>query len=313
MTEPYVFRTEPHLVEKVWGGRALETNWGKELPGEGPFGESWEVADLPEGQSRIANGALRGKTLREAALTWGSDLVGTKTTDGTFPLLVKILDARADLSVQVHPGPDDVADLAGARSKDEAWLILESNNGEILHGFVDGVDEARFREAVSDGRAEEALRRLTVSPGELYRVAPGTVHAICAGVQLLEIQQPSDTTYRVWDYDRPGLDGKPRPLHLEDALRVMKYEAVPVPTAQLGDEACRPLVETSHYSVSSWRLEPGEHSWRFEKKTPAVVFALDGAATIGGCELSRGQTAIIPASFDEVDVSGSGTVIVARA
>ncbi len=305
----------PFLVSKVWGGRALADQWKKHLPDDAPYGESWEVADLPEGQSTIANGDLEGRPLSHAVAEWGADLIGNRAMagDGAFPLLVKILDANADLSVQVHPGPGDLQRLPGARSKDEAWVILDSDDGSILHGFRDGVGAEEFARAVGDKAAESALRRVYVTPGEVYRVAPGTVHAICAGVQLLEVQQPSDTTYRVWDYDRPGLDGKPRELHLENAYSVMRYEADAVPTAKLGDEICEPLLQTDHYSIAHWSLDGPERTWRFDDTSPTVVFVLKGEVEIGGVIRSRGETAVVPACITEVAASGRGEVIIARA
>jgi mannose-6-phosphate isomerase len=310
--KPYILKMRPFLRSKIWGGRKLETEFGKELPDDEPYGEAWEVADLPEGQSVVANGPLEGEPLRKAVERWGEDLIGTNAPREAFPLLVKILDAQKDLSVQVHPGEHDLDDLpAGAESKDECWLILDSDDGTILHGFDEDVDPEEFRRAVEEDRAADMLRRVAVHPGDVIRVVPNTIHAICEGVALLEIQQPSDTTYRVYDYNRPGLDGEPRELHLDRAMQVGNFSAHDdaklvgrATNSQVGD--IEVLVDVDAYRIE--RFRPGHAvEWRVAETSPQVLFVREGSVRLGcrenAVELGAAETAVLPAGIGHVELT----------
>jgi mannose-6-phosphate isomerase len=300
-----VFKTRPHLVEKVWGGRKLGELLGKDLPEAGTWGEAWEVADLPEGQSM----AILGEDevpLGDLVEEYGEALVGTSAPGGRFPLLVKLLDAAADLSVQVHPGPEDLASRPGAHSKDECWLILDADpDGSILHGFQQEVTPEAFRQAVDENRAAELLQRVPVNEGDVFRVPPGTVHAICAGVMLLEIQQPSDTTYRVYDYGRPGLDGNLRPLHLEDALDVCELSPS-LPEDRGLERSTGPMLPGARVlcNVDAYRIESlspdSNTSWAVSDHTAQVVHVLRGSCCLNSVWVEAGETAIVPAAVGRV-------------
>lgn len=313
--EPYPFRTEPYMRVKVWGGRKLPEVFGKSMPAdaddETPIGEAWEVADLDEGESHVATGPLEGEPLSRLVDLWGEDLIGTDAPSDDFPLLVKLLDAADDLSVQVHPSEEDVATIfPEADSKDECWIILDvDEGGSILHGVRDGVDAEEFRRAVDEGRAAELLRRVDVDPGQIVRVVPGTIHAICSGVSLLEIQQPSDTTYRVYDYNRPGLDGEPRELHLDEAMQVANFGGQP-PTSLEGEPVeydgamVDVLVDVPSYRIE--RVRPNDaFDWRVDPRSAQVVFALRGGVEIRSGEghslqLESGESAVLPAAAGSV-------------
>jgi mannose-6-phosphate isomerase len=301
----------PYLRQKVWGGRKLATVFNKKLPDASPYGEAWEVSDLAEGQSTVLNGPLAGKSLSEMVDLWGEALTGP--TSDAFPLLVKVLDAQDDLSVQVHPSQADIDEHGlDGHSKDECWLILDADpDGCILHGFDQATTPSDFRMAVEENRAADVLRRVPVSAGDVIRVSPGTIHAICKGVCLLEIQQPSDTTYRVYDYNRPGMDGEPRDLHLEEAMLVSNFDKHP-PAKIDGrqsetDANVRVLVD-----VPSYRIEHlsnvSELSWTVDGRTPQVVFCASGALQLHGAsgrvELEFGETAIVPAGLGELQMDG---------
>ena len=303
-TSPHIFKTAPHLVQKVWGGGRLAKQFGKAPEFDGPLGEAWEVADLDEGQSLVASGPLAGLPLRALVGGWGRSLVGRRApTDDRFPLLVKLLDARRDLSVQVHPSPTDAEAIEGADSKEETWLVLDADEGaEILHGLVDNVSAEDFRQAVDDGDVEELLHRQPVNAGDVIHIRPGTIHAICEGVVLLEIQEPSDTTYRVYDYGRPGLDGTPRQLHIDEALRVARLAPsvqVLSPTAE--NDGVELLGETRAYRVERVDFEaPGGVRWSVDPDSPQVLSLVSGRLNIddgigGTLELKAGQTAVVPA------------------
>ena len=289
----------------------MESLYGKPLPDRASIGEAWEVADLPEGQSLVDNGPLAGQPLGEVVQRWQDGLIGGRTPDGAFPLLVKLLDAQDDLSVQVHPGQEHLgAELPGARSKDECWLILDAEpDGAVLHGFDGETDRDAFDGAIRDGRATELLRRVPVQPGDVIRVAPGTVHAICKGVVLLEIQQPSDTTYRVYDYKRPGLDGRLRPLHLEQAFKVTDFRA-PGPARLRCEEQRREvgdwslLVDVPAYRIEKVRVRQAVR-WDVDCDSAQIVVALKGRCRLVAesgepVELRTGQTAVIPACAGQV-------------
>lgn len=322
-TPPHIFKTTPHLVEKVWGGRKLEEIFGKSLPTDAPFGESWEIADLEEGQSLSGSGPLSGVRLRAFSKGWKRQLVGQRAPRADrFPLLVKLLDARRDLSVQVHPGPEDALRIKGASSKDEAWLILDSDeDGAIIHGLSqNGVSEDEFRMAVEGGVVGELLERVPVKKGDVIRVAPGTIHAICGGVVLLEIQEPSDTTYRVYDYERPGLDGKPRELHLEEALDVAwlgRSEQI-ILEAQPSGRGARVLVDAPSYRVEVLEVDsPCQLGWQIDPDSAQVLHVLEGRFVVddgigGKVEINAFESAVVPACMGAVrgEFRGSGAMVI---
>jgi mannose-6-phosphate isomerase len=221
-----LLRCRPRYVEKVWGGRRLETVLGRELPPGRPIGESWEVSFRPDGPTPVVGGLFDGRPRDELAREHPEELLGPHVTarfGAEGPLLLKIIDASRDLSVQVHP--DEVYEAAhpDAEAKSEAWYVLAADEGSRLIRGVDGVDAAGFRGLLEAGRLEECLHEVRVSPGDVMDLPARTLHALGAGVMIAEIQQSSDTTYRVYDWNRVGLDGRPRELHVERALEVTDF------------------------------------------------------------------------------------------
>lgn len=317
---PYVLKMEPVLQSRVWGGRALET-LGRTLPDDLPYGESWEVADLPEGTSKVANGPLAGRSLAEVRQLWGKDLVGEHRV---FPLLVKYLHAADDLSVQVHPGFRNLESLAemfgeGVHSKDEAWLILDAEPGaSILWGVKSRITRENLEAGLRDGTVVDLLRRIEVKAGDVFRVPPGTIHAICAGVLLLEIQEPSDTTYRLFDYNRPGLDGKPRPLHIEQAVHVSQlFPEDPIEVRcgvsdSLTDSSSTTLVDSLRYRIERHHVD-APREVHFKDPGPHVVVVLDGHLIVDDVELDTHDVAIIPASATGIVISGESTFVLCAA
>lgn len=241
----YPLQFAPVFKDYPWGGRNLATEFGRVLP-EGIVAESWEIAAHPNGSSTVRNGPLAGLTLPQVLAMWGEALVGSRNPralrEGKFPLLVKLLDANAWLSVQVHP--DDAYGLAhdGEYGKTEMWVVLHAEPRpegprELIYGFRPGVTREAFAAAIAEGRTEDFLYRLAVRKGDVVFVPAGTVHALGPGVIVAEIQQNSDTTYRIYDW------GRPRPLHIEKALDVLNFKQVepqayrPIPLS--GSEAQR--------------------------------------------------------------------------
>jgi len=303
----------PVFVEKLWGGSRLSTLPAKQRDGHRPdttvaVGESWEVADLPEGQSTVDAHAICSAyvdaTLGSLVERFGPALIGTAAPPGRFPILVKLIDAAEPLSVQVHPGADYAARNPGTFSKDEAWLIVDSAvGGAVLHGFVDGVTRELFLDATTKGLPHELMRSVPVRRGDVLHVAPGVVHAIGAGVVILEVQEPSDTTFRVWDFNRTDANGKKRALHLEQALAVARFADQPPPLAarRVDDDGSVILCETRSFQMRALDVNgatardlavDGSHAF--------VLHAEDGDVTLEHegqmLALPRGASCVLPAS-----------------
>jgi len=220
----YPLTFHPTFKDYTWGGRNLATKLGRAIP-EGVVAESWEIAGHPNGSSIVRNGELAGMTLPQVQEQLGIDLVGKRNEyalkQGRFPLLIKLLDANRWLSVQVHP--DDEYGLAneGEFGKTEMWIVLHAEpDSEIIFGFKPEVDRESFAAAIEDGRVEEMLHRMPVKPNDVVFVPAGAVHALGPGIIVAEIQQNSDTTYRIYDW------GRPRPIHVEQALNVLDFALV---------------------------------------------------------------------------------------
>lgn len=214
----------PIYQERVWGGRMLETHYSRKLPKKDtPYGESWEISDRPEAQSVIDHGTYAGKSLHDLWRDYRGEVFGEGLEGERFPLLIKILDARSDLSIQVHP-PADLAPALGGEPKTEMWYIAAADEGaKIYVGLKQGVTKESFQQALKNGTCEEQVHAIQPKQGESIHIPSGRLHAIGAGLLIYEIQQNSDTTYRVFDWNRLGLDGKPRDLHIEESLRCIDF------------------------------------------------------------------------------------------
>ncbi len=312
----------PFFVEKIWGGSRLQELPAKKRDGHRPptgkgVGESWEVSDLPEGASVVDHEAVcaefAGKTLTEMVHTFGARLVGTAHPPDRFPILVKLIDAAEDLSVQVHPGPDYAKAHPGTFSKDEAWWIVDAaRGGRVLHGFVDGVSQQLFVDAVKMGLPHELMRSVDVKRGDVVHVSPGIVHAIGAGVVVLEVQEPSDTTFRVWDFGRKE-NGKARPLHLEQALAVARFSDQPPPlsTPKFHDDGSTTLVETRSFTMKAVVVN-GEFDVdvAVDEDAARVVHAEDGGVVFSydgrDVVLPQGGSCVLPASCGGVKFPARG-------
>ena len=251
-------RFAPIYQTRVWGGRLLETRFGRVLPDPDlPYGESWEISARPEADCRVLGGSLDGRCLTELwadpvlrLALFGEDAPETER----FPLLCKILDAREKLSIQVHP-PAAVAVELGGEPKTEVWYIAAADPGATLYvGVAEGIDEARFREAIAAGEVERCVHSIAVSKGQHLFIPSGRLHAIGAGLLIYEIQQNSDTTYRVYDWNRPGIDGKPRALHIEESLRCIDFGDV---TPAMGEAEGTLLAACEHFRLERHCLAPG--------------------------------------------------------
>ena len=285
----------PRLKHYLWGGRRLEQLFGRVLP-EGVTAESWEVSGHPDEPSVVDRGPLAGRDLHSLVAEYGIELVGRRgargVDRGTFPLLVKLLDASRALSVQVHP--DDgyaSAHLPGETGKTEMWYIVHTEPGaRIIHGLEKGVGRTALHGAVGEGRVQDVLNRVPVAPGDSVMVPAGTVHGILSGIVLVEVQQTSDTTYRIYDWDRVGSDGKPRELHMDRALAVIDFErrepalVEPRVVEAQGGIRREVIAECEHFVVERVRAEAGAV---LEDSLDGESFEIWG--TLGGSASLRAQ------------------------
>lgn len=299
-------RMQRQCLEKVWGGRALEKVLGIALPGNGPIGETWEVSDRKEHISSIASGPFKGMTLRQLMLSHREALLGrsSATADGRFPLLIKLLDARDALSIQVHPHAQ--TRRPGEETKTESWYILAAEPGAELHfGLKAGVTREQL--AAHAGRASilECIQRCPVKAGDFVFVPAGTVHAIGAGITLIEIQENADTTYRLYDWDRPGLDGRPRPLQVEDALRVTRFDRPQLqgpfqPRLEDAGIGHRMLVLCREPEFAVEMHELSSSNCSIAEPRAQVLIVLEGALTLhhaaGEESITRGDVLLVPAA-----------------
>lgn len=292
MPEVLIFR--PIYQERVWGGRALETALGRALPEVRPVGESWEIVDRPEAQSVVAWGKYAGRTLRQVIATHAATIMGPKwPAEKPFPMLVKWLDCRERLSLQVHP-PAAVAGELKGEPKTENWYIAATGQGaQLIVGLKRGVTRAQFEQAIATQTLEECVHRFPVAAGDSILVHSGQVHAIDAGNLILEIQQNSDTTYRVYDWGRVGLDGKPRQMHFEQSLRSIDwkdFEPKPVRAAPTSGV----IADCQEFSIKRTVLGAGERLHVSGGEQPRILSVVSGSVKGGGVTLPRGANALLP-------------------
>ena len=318
----YPLTFHPIFKERVWGGRNLERLYQKNLPPDAPIGESWEISDRPGDVSVVANGPLAGKNLHWLMENHARDLVGNaKPAAGDcFPVLCKILDAREKLSLQVHPPANKAAELGG-EPKTEMWFIADAaSDAELFVGLKRGVTPAVFEKKISDGSVADCFHRIPVRAGDAMYLPSGRVHAIGAGVVIFEIQQNSDTTYRVFDWNRLGLDGKPRELHVAPSLASIDFSDVEPKLVETkfavdGKIQKRVLVNHPLFNVEAWQLKSDE-SGSSKPKKPQIVAVTGGRVEINSgatsMSLAAGQFCLIPASLKQTEIAAKSNATVLR-
>ena len=336
----YPLTFQPVFKERVWGGREIEKLYGKKLPPSAFIGESWEISDRPGDASVIANGPLAGKDLRWLMTHHAAEILGDAkpAADGRFPLLCKILDAHDKLSLQVHPSAGKAAELGG-EPKTEMWFIADAApDGSLYVGLKRGVTRAEFEKRIADGSVGDCFHRVPVHAGDTMFLPSGRVHAIGAGLVIFEIQQNSDTTYRVFDWNRTGLDGKPRALHIAQSLASIDFndfEPKLVEGKFSGDEKIklRPLVRDKLFNVENLEMKTGAVA-KLKKHKLQIVAAVSGQIEIiSGSErgrparalktqkladepsallLSAGQFCLIPASLERTEILAKSESVLLR-
>jgi mannose-6-phosphate isomerase len=288
---------EPLPMERVWGGRRLEAVLGKALPPGSPVGESWEVVDREDAQSVVHGGDLAGCTLHELWARHRAAVFGAAYENHPaprFPILVKLLDTREKLSVQVHP-PAHLAGALGGESKTEMWYFLDCLPGASIYaGLKRGVTRENFERAMEDGRVEEAVHRIPVQAGKSIFIPSGRVHALGDGCLLLEVQQNSDTTYRVFDWNRTGLDGKPRALHTAESMTCIDFEDF---EPSLEEPQSEMLSACAHFTVEKWTLEAPRAA--LESGRFAIFGVVEGAVAAADAVFERGGIFLLPATVSQ--------------
>lgn len=290
-SQPLVF--EPIFMERIWGGRRLETLFGKRLPAGVRIGESWEIVDRPEAQSVVQSGPLRGKTLHSLWMEHRHEIFGDIAHTPRFPILIKLLDAEDKLSLQVHP-PADVAAELGGEPKTEFWYIADARPAaELYVGMRRESSRAAFEEAITAGRAEEHVHRLPVKTGDGMFLPSGRVHAIGAGNVIVEVQQNSDTTYRVFDWNRADESGNSRTLHVDASLRCIDFDDCEPSLVAADREA---LVSDALFRIEKWGLDAAREVNR--RGDFAIVCCLSGSVECGGTSIAPGEFFLAPAAME---------------
>lgn len=307
---------KPVFHEKIWGGRKLHDDWGYDIP-KGQIGECWAISAHPNGDCTVNGGTFDGKKLSEV---WASDreIFGAVPTDSgeatQFPLLVKIIDAKDDLSVQVHPDDAYAAEHEnGSLGKKECWYVLGCEEGGTIVVGQRAKDAAEFKQMVDEGRWGELLNEIPIHQGDFFQIDPGTIHAIKGGTVILETQQSSDVTYRVYDYDRVQADGTKRDLHLKQSIECVNFDAPAIESGRVTTPVVggiQHLADTDRYLVDLVTVD-GEKVFS-AIPTFRCVSVIEGEGTVGGHPVKKGSHFIIPAAYGDVDCAGQMKLIVSR-
>jgi len=283
VTVPLTF--QPIFIERMWGGRRLESEFHKKLPPQKPIGESWEIVDRSEAQSVVASGSLGGRTLHELWTQHRQEIFGDVPDNTRFPLLIKILDAQEKLSLQVHP-PETVANRLGGEPKSEFWYVAAADpDAELFLGFRKPITHDIFEERLRDGTVTDHIHRIGVQTGDAVFLPAGRVHAIGAGNLLIEIQQNSDTTYRAFDWNRTDpTTGTKRDLHVEQAIQCIDFEDVQPPLIQSDGEL---LISDRSFEIRKWQLDKAREAAPLGQF--AIVCCLTGNLRCAKTNLTPGE------------------------
>ena len=315
----YPLSFEPILKERIWGGEKLTTIFKKDVY-KTHIGESWELSDVEGDVSVVSNGDLKGKSLKELIETYKEDLVGEKVYKAfgnSFPILIKFIDAKTPLSIQVHPNNELAKVRHNSFGKNEMWYIMEAeNDAELIVGFNQKVDQDRYIDKLENGKVLEILNAETIKKGDTFYIPTGRVHAIGAGVLLAEIQQTSDVTYRIYDYNRvDAKTGKERELHTELALDAIDYTVHDsYKTAYtLKENQSSTLVHSPYFKTNIIQLK-GSIDKDYKSLDSFVIYmCVEGNAEIKcnekNYQLNLGQTLLLPAAIETVELSSENAKI----
>lgn len=310
MSELYPLKFDPLLKEKVWGGNALAERFGKKPSGSENIGESWEISAISDSRSIVSNGFLAGNTLEELIEVYMGDITGDSVYEkfgNEFPLLIKLIEAREDLSVQVHPGNELAKKRHHAYGKTEMWYILESDqDSKIYTGFREGITKEMYEEAVKNGSLAELLNVEKAEPGDAFFTPAGRVHAIGAGIVLVEIQQTSDITYRVFDWNRKSEGKEKRELHIDLALEAIDFKELPGKKIKSSTDInkIQNLVDSEFFHTNLLHIDRTIKREYYLLDSFVIYICIEGEFHIKWEEnldqVKKGETILLPAMIKEV-------------
>jgi len=298
----YPLKFRPIYKQRIWGGQKLREVFDKDIPPFEKIGESWELADLPNDKSVISNGELTGQTLISTIEKYPKEITGNEDFSGPFPLLIKFLDAQDILSVQVHPDPETCRRMGKGEPKTECWYIISAEPGAVIYkGLKKGVTKEQFTEAIRKGNVADMLEEVTVEKGQCHFLPAGTAHVIGPGLLIAEIQMPSDTTYRVFDWNRVDDTGKARDLHIEEALESIHFDAS---GDNLSVTTMGRLVDCEYFRVDKGHQGKDCELLLSPDQMKTLIF-ISGFGTITGgvesqVEFMAGDTLLVPAVYEGV-------------
>ena len=318
-----ILRLQPVGKDYLWGGTRLRDEYGKKIDLT-PLAETWECSVHPDGQSVVTNGQYKGKTLADV-LQLHPEYLGTKVKNGEFPILVKFIDAKKDLSVQVHPNDEYAREHEGDNGKTEMWYVIDADDGaSLIYGFCHKVTEEILRKAVKTGTLDKQLQKIPVHKGDVFYVPAGTVHGIGAGILVAEIQESSNVTYRVYDYDRVDKNGNKRELHFDKAVQVMDMDVAPDVRQKLKIVKYYPgcsrelLCRCKYFEVERIQVTKA-FSFSVLDESFQVIMCLDGEGQIETMDANlkpvrfmEGRTMFLPAGIGRCLVVGDATVLKIR-
>lgn len=309
----YPLLFEPNLHTIVWGGNQLRPYKGLE-PSDEPIGESWEVSAVPTSTSIVSNGVFAGKDLITVINENPDAILGTKVNEkykGQLPLLVKFIDAKRDLSIQVHPNDEMAMREHGKMGKSEMWYVIKATpDAHLYAGFKQEITPEKYQQRIADGTITEVLADHQVKAGDVFYLPAGRVHAICGGILLAEVQQSSDVTYRIFDYNRPGMDGKPRELHTELAAKALDYHVEDNYRTEYDESANKAvqIIDSPYFSVRVMEINKPMHRNLIKYDSFIITMCIEGDCKIyvrcTGEEvlLKQGHSTLIPAAIADYDV-----------
>lgn len=314
-------KINPAISSTIWGGRRLIEEYGVVTDKENAA-EAWVLSCHPNGSGTIATGEYSGKTLREVYESDRSICGKRGESFKEFPILIKFIDALDNLSIQVHPDEEYARKVENGAGKTECWYILDCDEGaELIMGFKDKIDKETFRKAIEENTLTDYVKSYKVKKGDFFFIGAGTVHAICKGVLLAEVQQNSDTTYRVYDYGRVGKDGKPRELHIEKAIDVTEtvpyipYEPTSEAKAEFNNEQRTLLASCDLFSVCTVDCD-GEYKSESDENSFVSLLVLTGEGEFScgdtSFSIKKGESVFVPANSGEFTVSGKMEILETR-
>lgn len=312
-----ILKLKPVFKDYIWGGTRLKSDFGFESELD-KLAEGWMLSCHKDGKNIIENGEYKGKTLNEVIEEKGKEkVVGTRSLDFPyFPVLIKLIDAKDNLSIQVHPDNDYAQRVEGEFGKTEIWYVLDAtDDAQLIYGFKNKISSEEFVDAIKNNTLTDVLNSVKVKKGDLLFIEAGTVHAIGKGTLVAEIQQNSNTTYRVYDYGRLGADGKPRELHIDKAVDVSKteppkYDIKPMGAPEKFNDYTKTLLtKCDLFTVNHYELN-GKVTLEADEKSFNHVLVVDGAGTINDVDFKKGDSFYIPANYGKYEINGKCEIIV---